>query len=709
MVRFPELLRKRALANLARLALGLVVFALLLVFGASPAEARPDEVRRAGRVRVEGLGGRAGPIDLATDPAAKPGESYSAELAIVNDGKEALVVSRIAVRGDAADPRVPPKLVARLTEGSLPITIPPGQSRRATVQWRPERMTRQKQLFGHIVVTTSDEASGEVAMGVRARIPGVLGPLDSHLLSLIVGVPLLGAIATFLARALGRRDDRTPHVVASVALGLQTLLAAYVYRGFVPDVSRADGNDGLQFVEHVVWSRGLGLELFLGADGIAATALFATSVVAFLAAFAERTVPRGSAGYHAALLVLDAAVMGALSAMDGILFLLFALIVIVAATLLVGAWGGTSRRAAAMRIGIPGGVALVLLAIALIATARQADPTFLVDGTKVTTTFSLPELSRVALGLKGATLLGGSLVKVCFVLVFAAALFLLAAFPAHGWLGDVLFEAPPAVGIFVATSFPTLGICAFLRIGCAVLPEGMRWASGVVVALGAVTAAYGALSALGHTDLRRMAAAATTSQAGFVLLGAGSLTPQGLSGAIVLVSTRTLACGTFLLLASAIHERARTSETSRLGGVASQMPGWGSALAAAGLAQAGVLGLGGSWGPMLSLLGVLSSYAPLAIVAAIGLVVIAAAHLGAVSRVAFAPLDPAWEKSDLLEPFGGKFNDLTGREWTSIAPLILLVIVLGFWPAPVVATTTGTVRDLANAVSPPGPDQVALR
>ncbi|HVH42053.1 MAG TPA: hypothetical protein VM925_06905 [Labilithrix sp.] len=72
-------------------------------------------------------------------------------------------------------------------------------------------------------------------------------------------------------------------------------------------------------------------------------------------------------------------------------------------------------------------------------------------------------------------------------------------------------------------------------------------------------------------------------------------------------------------------------------------------------------------------------------------------------------LDPEWEKSDLTEPYGGRFPDLTPREWTSVAPLVVLVILLGLWPAPIVSVTTGTVRDLANAVSPPGPDKVALR
>lgn len=676
----------------------LVVLAILTAASA----ARAQGARRAGSVRLETASGARGPLELRSD-----GDGYSGEIVIVNEGKEPLVVSRIAPRGEPADPHVQPKLAARLASGTLPITLAPGASRSATVRFTPS--TRQRQLFGHVVVTTSDERSGEVAMGLRAQVPGPLGPLEPHLLSLLVGLPLLGALAAFALRTTGRRDDRGPRLAAVAALGLQALLAAYVYRGFIADLSRADGNDGLQFVERVVWIRGLFAELYLGVDGIAATSLLVTSLVAFLAVLAEPRAGLGWSGYHAALLVLDAALIGAISAMDGLLFLLFSSIAVVVAGLLVGGWGGDGRRPAAMRLLVSGTFAITLLAVALFAIGREADPTFLVDGTKVTTTTSLPELSRVAIDAKGATLFGAPLVKVAFVLVTIASLLLLAAFPAHRWLSDVLASAPPATGILVATALPTIGLSAFLRVGCAVLPEGMRWASGVVVALGAISAAYGALLALGEGDLRRLAACATTSQAGFVLLGAGSLTPQGLSGAIVVGSTRALACSLLLLLASAIHDRLRTVDASRLGGVARQMPGWAAALAIAALGQAGVLGLGGAWGPLLALLGVLSGYAPLAIAAAIALVVLAAAHLGLVSRVAFAPVDPGWAEDPALEPLGGRLPDLTPREWMSVAPLAVLVMVLGLWPTPVLSTTTGTVRDLANAVSPPGPDQVATR
>jgi NADH-quinone oxidoreductase subunit M len=223
-----------------------------------------------------------------------------------------------------------------------------------------------------------------------------------------------------------------------------------------------------------------------------------------------------------------------------------------------------------------------------------------------------------------------------------------------------------------------------------------------------VTAAFGALSALTEKDLRKLVACATTAQAGFILLGAGSLTPQGMSGAIVTASARALACAVLLLLAGAIDDRVRTRDVTRLEGIAAQMPGYATALATAALGQAGVLGLGGAWGPLLALLGALPNYAPLAIASGIALAVLAASHLFTVARVAFGRLDPAWEKSPYLEPFGGRFPDLSPREWTSIAPLATLVVMLGVWPAPLLAVTTGTAKDLAGAVSPPGEGPIAI-
>ncbi len=681
--------------------LWLVVAIAALVLSAAGA-ARAEDGRRAGTVRLD-VGGR-GPLELRQGPEG----TFGGEVLVVNDGRDPLVVSRLAIRGGPASDDRSTRLTARLVEGTLPVTIAPGQSRRAVVTWQPDRASRVRQLFAHLVVTTSDEASGEVAMGFRADLPSPLGPIGRHLLSLLVLVPLLGAVLVLLARASGRTDARTASRIATAALALQVVLAGYAYRTFVPDLSRADGNEGLQLVERVVWVRALGAEIFLGVDGTSIAALLATSLVALLGLACERQRPGTASTHHVAYLGLASAGAGALVAVDALVLLVFVSAAVAMAAALVGGWGGQERRAAATRIALLGGFAVIVLLVVVLALVRSSDPTFLVDGTKAASTFDTLELSKVAFGAKAAKLLGGPLVRVAFALVLVASVALLGAFPLHGWLSPALAEAETAGGALTSAVLPAIGATILLRVGCTVLPEGARWASGVVVALGAVSVAFGALSALAQTDLRKLAAATTVAQAGFVLVGVGSLTSQGLAGAISMIATRALSSALFLYLVGALEERARTRDVMRLSGVGAQMPSWGAAFAAATLAQCAVLGLGGSWGPVLALLGALPNYPPLAVVAALGLFVLACAHVLVFARIVFGTLDGDWEKSAALEPFGGRFPDLGARDALAAAPLATALVLLGLWPSALLATTTGTVRDLTNAVSPPGLDPVVL-
>ncbi len=677
-------------------ALALAFTSLTLCLCVMTRSANAESLRRVGLVRLEAPSH--GPLHLI------PGVGgFSAEFSIANDGAEPLIVSRIA----ALDPRAPPKLIARLVDGELPATIAPGAKRKALVRWVPETGVRVRQLFTHVIVTTSDEETGEVAIGVRAQLPGPLGPLEGRVVSLLVGIPLVGALLTLLLRALGRRDDRGSRLVAVTALAIQLALALYAYARFVAEVSRLDGNDGLQFIEHSLWIRAIAAEVFFGVDGTAVGPLVAISMVAFLAMLRERRSTSSQPEYYAAYLTLAAAVPGALCAMDGLLFVLFTAVAAFTATLLVSHEGQREPRARSLTLAFVAGLAVVLLSCAVTVMSRSSEGAFLVDGTKVSTTFNLPELSRLALGASATKLVGIPVVKLAFGCVLVASASLLGAFPFHSSRVAVLYEAPAAVRVLVSAALPTLGVCALVRLGCNALPEGMRWASGVVVALGAVTAVYGALTAFGQTDLHRLAASATTVQVGFVLVGIGSLTPQGLAGALVLTTTRVLTGSLLLLLVGIVHDRAQTSDVVRLAGIATQMRQWASVLVVAAFGQAGVMGFAGAWGPVLAVLGALPNYPPLAVVAALGLVLIATSHVAALSKVVFGDLSVDWETNALLEPFGGRFRDLTMREWVSVGPVALTVLVLGLWPTPLFTVVAGTVSDLTNALSPPGTEQIS--
>jgi len=174
-------------------------------------------------------------------------------------------VSRVAIRGEEDDVRSPLYVSARFSEGApTTATLAPGASRDVLVSWLPERPPRVRQAFGHVVVTSTDEQAGEVAMGFRAELPTGLGWIGEHALSLLVAWPLVVVLIAGLSRLVGRRDDPLVRRASIAASALELLLAVWAYRHFAPDVGRADGNDGFQLVERCVWVRSLGAEWYVG-------------------------------------------------------------------------------------------------------------------------------------------------------------------------------------------------------------------------------------------------------------------------------------------------------------------------------------------------------------------------------------------------------------------------------------------------------------
>ncbi len=693
----------------------LVVFTLVL-----PGFARAQGGAGRGSVALAVPGRGAGPLELT-----QRGEAFVGEFVVQNNGAEPLTVSRIAPRGDDDDVRSPPLLAARFVDASDKATdkpsekelaggltsavVPPHAARQVRVTWQPGKEPRQRQLFGQIVVTSTDDAAGEVAMGVRASLPTELGPLGDHVLGALLLLPLLGVLLLAIAHFSKRGDDARLRFVPLAVTFLELLLALWIFRELRGDVVRADGNDGFQFIERAVWIRPLGVELFLGVDGLSAPLVVVTAVCSFAAAIASAGATSRRPALDAAMLLLGAGSLGLFLSLDLVLFLASFAAVLGALYFALALAGGLAREHAALKLLVMGLLSLALLLFAVVTLHESSDPTFLVDGTSVARTFSIPDMMRVAFHAKHVLVFGVPLVKAVWVALFLAFGILLAVFPLHTWLVDALAEAPAPVGMLLATVVVHVGAYALLRIGFGILPEGARWAAGTLVSFGVVSVVYGALCALAQKDLRRMLAYATVSQMGMALVGIGSLTPQGIAGAVACLVGHGLSMGLLLLLLGAVEERARTRTVSELGGLTRDMPLLAALLGLGLLASLGAPGLAGFWGELLASMGAFPTYRGLGLVAALGGVLTAAYHLRALSALCLAPAREEWKKSPLLKDSGGRFPDLTPREMAAVVPLAVLVVLLGVWPAPLFGAMAGSVRDTTALVNPPGPDQIALR
>ena len=149
-----------------------------------------NPMRDSGTIQLSIEGQEAGPLELKANQGG-----YTGEFLISNLGSDALTVTRVAMRGDGEDVRLPPKFSVHFTDGGgTAATIPAHGSKKVTVIWVTDKEPRMKQAFGHVVVTSSDEAAGEVAMGVTAQLVQPLSFITNHLLSILTFMPLLGVL-----------------------------------------------------------------------------------------------------------------------------------------------------------------------------------------------------------------------------------------------------------------------------------------------------------------------------------------------------------------------------------------------------------------------------------------------------------------------------------------------------------------------------------
>jgi NADH-quinone oxidoreductase subunit M len=658
--------------------------------------------RAAGHIVLALPGGRRGPLVLT------PGQGgWVGTFTIFNQGADPLIVSRVAIRGDEDDVRSPSRLSVRFVDGPVTsTTLAPNASKDVVVSWMPDRDPRVRQAFGHVVVTSTDEESGEVAMGFRAQVPTGLGWVGEHVLTLLAVLPLFIVFVAAGARLAGRSDDPIVRRASWVLAVVELLLALWAYQRFSPDMAHADGNDGFQLVERAAWVRSIGAEWYVGVDGVSVALVVLAAALGLAARVVVPAPERRSDAYETAMALLSSGVVAALVALD--LVVLFAAwqLVLVALVMLVGGWGGARGEHAAAKLATYGAVGSSAMLAAFVALSRASGPALLVDGTAVAHTLSIPELARTSFAAQGS-ILGVPFVEAVWALLFVAAAVATPLVPLHGWLPDALEEAPAGASMVLAGVVVALGPYLLVRVGLGAMPEGARWAGPSMAAVGVLAVAYGSLCAMAQTDLRRFVAYVSIASGGASLFGVGVFTPQGMAGAVTGLFAHGLAAAILLGVAGALRARARTCDLTRLAGVFDPAPRL-AALLAAGLALSlGVPGLAGFWGLLLVLLGGFVRHPVLAALLAGGLVASAAAHLR-VARLLLlgrTPLSPGASAPardreplavDLTRP--GRLPDASPRELAVLVPLAGLGLLLGLWPVPLLSQIADGVRDASAVV-----------
>ncbi len=476
-------------------------------------------------------------------------------------------------------------------------------------------------------------------------------------LSLIIFLPLLGAIAVALSRNIRLAKSLT------LLFAALELIATLV----VVQLFNAEGN-GFQLVEQQQWIPSLNIAYLLGIDGISVLFLPMSALLTLMAIIATWNSVQQLTRFHFALLLaLEGITIGVFVALDMVLFLLFWELTLPPIFFLIGLWGiGSARRSAAIKYtmfmlfgGVPILFAIILLAVNHASVTGGSIPQDLA--------FSLPVLL--------ATTVPDSLQALVFLLLLLGFAVKAPLVPFHTWLPTVAMEGPTQLTALLTGL--KLGAFGIIRFAMPLAPSAAVQYSWVLGIFGAITLVYSALIALQQTNLRRLLAYASVSHVGLVIVGIASLNMQGIQGAIFQLLNFTMISGSLMLVAGFIQHRLGSTEVIHLGGLAKVMPRLGCFYFLFMLASIGLPGTSGFPAELLLLVSTLLAHPSISIAVLIGAILGAAYMLSFTRRAFFGPITQASVQ---------QIQDLRPRELTLLCVSALIILGVGFFPNSVLRT-----------------------
>ena len=528
-------------------------------------------------------------------------------------------------------------------------------------------------------------------------------------LSVLWLVPLAGSLLIILLPPRLREFARWTGLFVS---GLTLVVAIAVAVGF--DSSPNPGAP-YQFVESHPWIPAFGAGYSLGVDGIAVVLVLLTAVLMPLLLVAgwndatdaddplhpaspglrssggERN-PRGVHAYVALTLAIESMVLISVVSLDVLLFYVFFEAMLIPMYFLIGGFGqGPGRSRAAVKFllyNLFGGLIMLAAVVGLyVVTSQHGSGTF--DFQQIVTGFKMGYYRADPAVIK-ALFLG-------FMFAFAIKAPL---WPFHRWLPDAAVESTPATAVLMMAVMDKVGTFGMLRYCLQLFPSASTYFRPLIVTLAIIGVIYGAIVAIGQTDMMRLIAYTSISHFGFIIAGIFVMTSQGQSGSTLYMLNHGLSTAAVFLIAGFLISRHGSRSISDYGGVQKVAPILAGTFLVSAMATLSLPGLAPFISEFLVLLGTFNRYWLAAAFGVTALVLAAIYMLWLYQRVMTGPVAKGNER----------IRDLMAREMVVVAPLIALLLVLGVYPKPMldiinpaVANTMTTIgqHDPAPRV-PPG-------
>jgi NADH-quinone oxidoreductase subunit M len=494
------------------------------------------------------------------------------------------------------------------------------------------------------------------------------------ILSLITFLPAVAAaiLALFL-RGNDAATARNARWLALITSSATFVISLWLLKGFDP------ANTGFQFVEDRPWI--LGLHYKMGVDGLSILFVMLTTALMPLTIGACWTVEVRVKDYMIAFLLLETLMLGVFTALDMVLFYLFFEAGLIPMFLIIGIWGGQNRIYAAFKFFLYTFLGSVLMLVAMIVMYRAAGTTDI----PTLLTFNFSAQPMAVLGMH----IAGGLQTLLFLAFFASFAVKMPMWPVHTWLPDAHVQAPTAGSVVLAAILLKMGGYGFLRFSLPMFPVASEILQPFVFWLSAIAIVYTSLVALAQTDMKKLVAYSSVAHMGYVTMGIFAMNEQGVDGAIFQMLSHGFISGALFLCVGVIYDRMHTREIDAYGGLVNRMPAYALVFMFFTMANVGLPGTSGFIGEFLTLMGTFKVDTWVAAVATTGVILSAAYALWLYRRVVFG----AMVKEALYS-----ITDMDRRERVIFAPLVVMVLVLGVYPAVVTDIIGPSVKALVDHV-----------
>jgi len=526
---------------------------------------------------------------------------------------------------------------------------------------------------------------------------------QSYLILILLLLPLIGAAAV----APLRGNDRTAKLVALAFALAELALTALAW--FSYSVPRASGYR-FQLIFNVQWIPAFGTRIALGVDGIALVMIALTAVLVPIvmgSSWADK-LPEGrtAAGFFSLLLATQATLVGVFASIDVFLFYVFFEAMLIPMYFLIGRFGGPKRQYAAVKFflySLLGGLIMLGSVIGLYVVSAQKIPT---GGT-----FSWQALQSIASTIPAST-------QIWLFLGFFVAFAIKAPLvPLHTWLPDAGAEAPIGAGVLLVGVLDKVATFGFLRYCLPLFPAASKTLAPLVLVLSVIGIIYAALLAVGQDDMKRFVSYTSVAHFGFIAMGIFAFSTQAFSGAVLYMVNHGITTGMLFIAVGMVVSRGGSRLISDYGGLAKLTPKLGGVFLLAGLASLALPGTNSFVSEFLVLIGSYPREPVYTIIATVGIIFAALYVLWVYQRVFQGPVRGNAVMASMTGPGAvaapesevgasrSTFTDLSPREIAVLTPLIALVLLLGFFPGPVLDVINPSVVSTMQEVGLADPVQ----